>query len=179
MREIIFDTEVTGLTPETGEKIIEIGAIELIDRIPTEKIYHQYINPDKEIDEVSFNIHGLSSDFLKNYPKFSQIADEFLEFIGDTAFLIAHNAAFDMKFINHELKQLNKQPISDERIIDTLELAKSLFPGFRNDFTTICERLNIKNTDVADKTIPSILQNCQLLAKVYPMLLRQIAKKNN
>ena len=177
MREIILDTEVSGLTPEAGDKLIEIGAIELIDGIPTGKMYHQYINPDKEIDETSVSIHGLSSDFLKNYPTFSQIADEFLEFIGNAAFLIAHNAFFDMKFINYELTQANKKPIPNKKFIDTFELAKSIFPGARNNFIAVCDRLNIKMPEDADKTIPSILQNCQLLSLVYPELLKKIANK--
>ena len=188
MREIILATEVSGPNFIAGEKLIEIGAMELVDGIPTGKIYHQYINPDKEVDEIIFKMRGLSSDFLKDYPKFSQIADGFLEFIEDADFLIAHNASWNIRIINYELKRANKQPIPDEKFIDTRILVRSLFPNSidfmpslcvenvcetlsikvadcaRNDLRTLCEELNIK-TPANEDAIPSVLKECQLLKK--------------
>ena len=107
MREIVFDTETTGFEPSKGEKLVEIGAVELINHLPTGRTYHQYINPLKEVPEDAYRIHGLSYDFLKGYPIFGQVAKDFLEFIGDST-LIAHNASFDMNFINYELKEIGR-----------------------------------------------------------------------
>ncbi len=197
MREIILSTEVSGANFGAGEELIEIGAIELIDEIPTGKIYHQYINPDKEVDEIIFKMRGLSSDFLKDYPKFSQIADEFLEFIGDATFLIAHNAYCDIEILNRELKQANKQPIPDETFIDTFGLTTSLFPDTIDHLhalclENVCEILNIEVADCAKNNlsaiyeglnikmptnkspIPEVLKKCQLISLLFPKLLKKM-----
>lgn len=166
-REIVFDTETTGFEPARGEKLVEIGAVELINHIPTGVIYHQYINPEKEVPDDAFKIHGLSYEFLKDYPTFDKIADEWLEFVGD-ATLVAHNASFDMNFINFELKQIFKPQITWDRVVDTLEIARLLFPGSRVSLDALCRRFEIDNTS---RTLHGALLDAQLLADVYLELL--------
>ena len=125
-REIVFDTETTGFEYAKGERLVEIGAVELINHVPTGVTYHQYINPEKEVPEDAFKVHGLSYEFLKDYPTFDKIAEEWLDFIGD-ATLVAHNASFDINFVNYELKQIGKTEIKWDRVVDTLEIARALF----------------------------------------------------
>ena len=181
VREIVFDTETTGFDPEAGDKLVEIGAVELINHIPTGVTYHQYINPQREVPEEAFKVHGLSYDYLKQFPTFDKIVDEWLDFVGD-ATLVAHNASFDIKFVNYEQKQLNKLQFAWDRIVDTLEIAKMLFPGTRVNLDALCRRFNIDNTD---RTLHGALLDAQLLAQVYlellggrePSLL--LDKKNN
>lgn len=181
VREIVFDTETTGFDPETGDKLVEIGAVELINHIPTGVTYHQYINPQREVPEEAFKVHGLSYDYLKQFPTFDKIVDEWLEFVGD-GILVAHNASFDIKFINYEQKQLGKNQFAWDRVVDTLEIAKVLFPGSRVNLDALCRRFNIDNTD---RTLHGALLDAQLLAQVYlellggrePSLL--LDKKNN
>lgn len=167
VREIVFDTETTGFNPESGEKLVEIGAIELINHVATGVTYHQYINPKKEVPEEAFRIHGLSYDFLKSYPIFADVADDFLEFIGD-ATLVAHNAHFDIDFLNYELKQINKPQLYYDRVVDTLEIAKVLFPGARNNLDALCKRFEVDNTN---RILHGALLDAQLLAEVYLELL--------
>ncbi len=168
VREIVFDTETTGFKAEDGEKLVEIGAIELINHIPTGRTYHQYINPMKEVPEEAFKVHGLSYEFLKQYPKFSEIADEWLEFVGDDSILVAHNASFGINFVNYELKQINRPVYTWDRVVDTLEMARNLFPGARASLDALCRRFSIDNTE---RTLHGALLDAELLAKVYLELL--------
>ena len=167
VREIVFDTETTGFEPKDGHRLVEIGAVELINHIPTGRHYHQYINPDRDVPEEAFKVHGLSVEFLKGFPRFKEIAHEFLEFIGDDV-LVAHNASFDMGFINHELKQIGKDIIAPGRFIDTLEIAKRLHPGARNNLDALCKRYNVDNSK---RTSHGALLDSELLAQVYLELL--------
>lgn len=167
VREIVFDTETTGMDPETGDKLVEIGAVELINHIPTGVTFHRYINPQREVPEEAFKVHGLSYDILKEYPTFAEQVDEWIEFVGD-AILVAHNAPFDMKFINFEQKELGRITYGNERVIDTLEIARKLFPGQRNNLDALCKRFNIDNSA---RTLHGALLDADLLAKVYLELL--------
>ena len=166
-REIVFDTETTGFEYAKGERLVEIGAVELINHMPTGVTYHQYINPEKEVPEEAFKVHGLSYDFLKDYPTFDKVADEWLDFIGD-AVLVAHNASFDINFVNYELKQLGKSEITWDRVVDTLEIARLLFPGARCNLDALCKRFDIDNSN---RTLHGALLDAQLLAEVYLELL--------
>ena len=166
-REIVFDTETTGFDPENGDRLVEIGAVELINHIPTGVTYHQYINPERDVPEEAYKIHGLSYEYLKDFPTFAQVADEWVEFVGD-ATLVAHNAKFDINFINYELKQFGKDGYSWDRVVDTLEIAKILFPGARNNLDALCRRFNVDNTE---RTLHGALLDAQLLAEVYLELL--------
>ena len=166
-REIVFDTETTGFDPENGDRLVEIGAVELINHIPTGVTYHQYINPERDVPEEAYKIHGLSYEYLKDFPTFAQVADEWLEFVGD-ATLVAHTAKFDINFINYELNQLGKEGYSWDRVVDTLEIAKILFPGARNNLDALCRRFNVDNTE---RTLHGALLDAQLLAEVYLELL--------
>ena len=168
LREIVFDTETTGLNPKEGDRLVEIGALELINHIPTGRTYHQYINPMRDVPDEAFKIHGLSNDFLKNYPKFSDIAKDFLSFVGDDGIMVAHNATFDMTFINYELKHNGFDTLQNNEVIDTLEIAKSKFPGARNNLDALCKRFNIDNSK---RTKHGALLDAELLAEVYLELL--------
>ncbi len=172
MREIVLDTETTGLDPLQGHRIVEIGAVELLNHIPTGKTYHTYINPERDVPREAEAVHGLSSAFLKDKPVFSKIVDELLEFIGDTA-LIIHNASFDVGFLNAELGFIKRQPILYERIIDTLALAKKRHPMGPNSLDALCKRYGI---DIAKRTKHGALLDSELLAGVYLELIggRQI-----
>lgn len=163
VREIVFDTETTGFDAASGEKLVEIGAVELINHIPTGKTYHQYINPEKEVPEDAFKVHGLSYDFLKDYPIFKDVADEWLDFIGDDV-LVAHNASFDINFLNYELSVLGKSKLQWGRVVDTLEIAKNMFPGSRVNLDALCRRFNIDNSN---RTKHGALLDAELLADVY------------
>lgn len=168
LREIVFDTETTGLNPQEGDRLVEIGAIELINHIPTGNTYHQYINPLRDVPDEAFKIHGLSTEFLKNYPRFSMIAKDFLNFVGDDGVLVAHNAMFDMNFVNYELKHNGFNTLIHHEVIDTLEIAKSKFPGARNNLDALCKRFNIDNSK---RTKHGALLDAELLAEVYLELL--------
>lgn len=163
MREIILDTETTGLTPKEGHRIVEIGALELINRMPTGKTFHTYINPQRDMPEEAFKVHGISADFLKDKPFFHDIAKEFLNFIEDS-YLVIHNAPFDMKFINAELQWLEKKPISMEMVIDTLQMARKKFPGAKNSLDALCKRFGIS---LAQRTFHGALLDAELLLDVY------------
>ncbi len=166
MRQIILDTETTGLQTADGHRIIEIGCIELVNRKFTGKRYHQYINPEREIDEGALAVHGIAQDFLQTKPVFSTIIDEFMDFVSG-AELIIHNAPFDVGFINHELK-LAKQKwtlITDYcRIVDTLVLARQLHVGQRNSLDALCKRYNVDNSQ---RDLHGALMDAHLLAQVY------------
>ncbi len=167
MREIVFDTETTGFYPDKGDRLVEIGAVELIDHVQTGVIFHEYINPERDVPEEVVKVHGLTYDFLKDYPTFDKIADKWIEFVGD-AKLVAHNATFDMNFVNYELKQICKPEFDNEKVIDTLEMAKRLFPGRHNNLDALCKRFNIDNSA---RTYHGALLDAQLLAEVYLELL--------
>ncbi len=168
MREICFDTETTGFEPETGDKLVEIGAVELINHVPTGKIYHEYINPERDVPEEVVKIHGLDNEFLKDKPIFRDIAQSWVDFIGEDGILVAHNAAFDLKFINFELKKCGFQTYDWDRVVDTLAIAKNEFPGARNNLDALCRRFNIDNSA---RTYHGALLDAQLLAEVYLQLL--------
>ena len=167
VREIVFDTETTGFEYAKGDRLIEIGAVELVNHMPTGVTYHQYINPEREVPEEAFKVHGSSYDFLKDYPTFDKVADDWLTFIGD-ATLVAHNASFDINFVNYELKQLGKPELSWDRVVDSLEIARLLFPGARCSLDALCKRFNIDNSN---RTLHGALLDAQLLAEVYLELL--------
>lgn len=167
VREIVFDTETTGFDYAKGDRLIEIGAIELLNHMPTGKTYHQYINPEREVPEDAVKIHGLTYDFLKDFPTFDKVADEWLDFIKD-AKLVAHNASFDMNFVNYELKQIGKPEMSFGDCIDTLEIARNMFPGARCSLDALCKRFEIDNSA---RTFHGALLDAQLLSEVYLELL--------
>ncbi len=168
IREIVFDTETTGFDPTTGDKLVEIGAVELINHIPTGRTYHQYINPEREVPEEVVKVHGLTTEFLKDFPVFSEVAQDWVDFVGDDGILVAHNATFDMKFINYELGRLGYQGYEWNRVVDTLEIAKNKFPGQRNNLDVLCKRFGIDNSA---RTFHGALLDAQLLAEVYLELL--------
>ena len=168
MKEIILDTETTGLSVKDGHRIVEIGCIELDDLIPTKNKFHYYLNPERKVSEEAFKIHGYDDSFLSKQKKFSEIAQEFLEFIKNKR-LIIHNAEFDMLHINNELKIFGKDKINNE-IIDTLTLARNKFPGSQVNLDALCKRFRIDNSKRAKHTA---LIDCELLAKVYINLIDQ------
>ncbi len=168
MREIIFDTETTGLSPRDGDRIIEIGALELINHFPTGKTFHVFINPgDRKVDPGAFDVHGISDEFLKDKPSFEDIVDEFFAFF-EPGYLIAHNAGFDMGFINAELKRLGKPPIPGDRVIDSLQIARRKHPAGPNSLDALCSRYNINNSH---RTKHGALLDSELLAEVYIELI--------
>lgn len=170
MREIVLDTETTGFDPQNGDRIVEIGAVELINHIPTGKktgIYHQYLNPERDMPMDAFNVHGLSEEFLADKPVFADIVDDFLDFIGD-ATLIIHNAAFDMKFINAELASLSRPPLAMERAVDTVQMARRKFPGAPASLDALCRRFGIDNSA---RTKHGALLDAEILAEVYLELI--------
>ena len=164
VREIVFDTETTGLNPENGDRLVEIGAIELINHIPTGKTYHQYINPQRSVPEEVVKVHGLTEEFLKDFPVFNDIADDFVNFVGDDGILVAHNASFDMKIINYELKKSGREEFSTDRVIDSLEIARKMFPGAKNNLDALCKRYGVDNSN---RTFHGALLDADLLAQVY------------
>jgi DNA polymerase III subunit epsilon len=167
VREIIFDTETTGLRALGGDRLVEIGCVEMINRFPTGRTFHAYINPERDMPEEAFAIHGLSGDFLKDKPVFASIAEDFAAFITD-AILVAHNAMFDMGFINMEFERIGMPSIAMDRVIDTVVLARKRFPGARNSLDALCERFGISN---AHRVKHGALLDAELLAEVYSELL--------
>jgi DNA polymerase-3 subunit epsilon len=163
MREIVLDTETTGLDPLRGDRLVEIGCVELVNHMPTGQIYHCYINPERDMPEEAFRVHGLSSEFLSDKPLFSAIVDEFLAFIGDAP-LIIHNASFDISFINAELDRIARAAVSRERLVDTLLLARRKHPGVSNRLDDLCSRYAIDNSR---RTKHGALLDAELLAEVY------------
>ncbi len=167
MRQIVFDTETTGINPFDGHRIVEIGALEVMNYVPTGRTYHQYINPERDIPEEVVQVHGIDNERVKDEPTFTQIVGEFLEFIGD-AELVAHNAEFDMRFINHELRLAGFQHISVDRVIDTLKIARKKFPGSPASLDALCRRFDIDNSS---RTYHGALLDSELLAEVYLELM--------
>lgn len=168
MREICFDTETTGFDPETGDRLVEIGAVELINHIPTGKIFHEYINPERDVPEEVVKVHGLTTEFLRDKPTFREIAQSWVDFIGDDGILVAHNAEFDLKFINYELKKCGFETYDLDRVVDTLAIARNEFRGARNSLDALCKRFNIDNSA---RTFHGALLDAQLLAEVYLQLM--------
>ncbi|MDW4498079.1 DNA polymerase III subunit epsilon [Sulfitobacter sp. D35] len=167
MREIVLDTETTGFDPETGDRIVEIGAVELIGHVATGKTYHQYINPERSMPEEAFQVHGLGDEFLADKPKFAEVGQAFLDFVGD-AKLVIHNAAFDVKFLNAELRWMGLPQIAWERAIDTLEIARKRFPGSPASLDALCRRFGIDNSA---RTLHGALLDSEILAEVYLELI--------
>ena len=163
MREIVLDTETTGLDPNEGHRIVEIGAVELVNHLPTGKTYHQYINPERDMPQEAFDVHGISSEFLSDKPVFPKIADAFLEFVGE-AKLVIHNAAFDMKFLNAELGWAGTRLLPREQALDTLEIARKRYPGAQNSLDALCRRFSIDNS-MREKH--GALLDSEILAEVY------------
>lgn len=163
LREIAFDTETTGFDPEVGHRIVEIGCVEMIGHVRTGRAFHAYINPEREMPKEAEAVHGLSTHFLSDKPRFSEIAKGFLEFIEDSH-LVIHNAGFDMKFINHELFLAEHPTIAMERAVDTLPLARQKFPGQPNSLDALCRRFNV---DLSLRTKHGALLDAELLADVY------------
>ena len=170
MRQIILDTETTGLSAETGDRIIEIGCVELLNRKLTRNNFHHYVNPERDSHEDALKVHGISNEFLRDKPLFAHIADELLAYI-EGAELIIHNAPFDLAFLNKELERLGKGPITEFvlGITDTLAMAKDMFPGKRNSLDALCDRLEVDNSG---RTLHGALLDAELLADVYINMTR-------
>lgn len=166
MREIILDTETTGLDPLKGDRLVEIGCVELINHLPTGRTWHTFINPQREVPLEAFEVHGLSTDFLADKPLFQEVCDPFLEFIGDAP-LIIHNGVFDMGFLNAELRRLSRPALPMERLVCTLEMARKKFSGGQNSLDALCRRFGI---DLSVRTKHGALVDCELLAEVYLQL---------
>ena len=169
MKEIVLDTETTGLSVKDGHRIVEIGCIELENLIPTKKKFHSYLNPERKVSEKALEVHGYTDEFLSSQKKFSNIVEEFLNFIKDKR-LVIHNAEFDLSHINNELAILGKEKIDRKNVIDTLTLARDKFPGSPTSLDALCKRYRIDNSKRAKHTA---LIDCDLLAKVYINLLDQ------
>jgi DNA polymerase-3 subunit epsilon len=163
MREIVLDTETTGLDPFQGHRVVEIGCIELVNRIPSGQTFHRYINPERDMPAEAFAVHGLAIDFLKDKPLFADIADELLAFIGEAP-LVAHNASFDLGFLNAELERAARVPVGRDRLIDTLLIARRKFPGGPNRLDDLCLRFGIDNSR---RTKHGALLDAEILADVY------------
>ena len=167
MREVVLDTETTGLTPKTGHRIVEIGCLELVNLVPTGNVYHVYINPERDMPEEAFNVHGLSESFLRDKQKFEEIAESFLTFIANDA-LIIHNARFDIGFLNAELRRLEMDELPIERAIDTLQMARRKYPGAQASLDALCRRFEIDNSG---RDLHGALIDSDLLASVYLELI--------
>ncbi len=163
MREIVLDTETTGIDPKSGHRLVEIGCLELDNHIPTNRTYHVYLNPERDVPAEAYEVHGLDSTFLSDKPRFSDIVDSFLNFI-DNASLVIHNASFDMGFINAELTRIGYDPLPSDRAIDTLAMAREQFPGAQASLDALCRRFGVDN---ANRTVHGALLDSQLLADVY------------
>ena len=168
MQEIVLDTETTGLSVREGHRIVEIGCIELNELIPTKNTFHCYLNPERKVSEKAFEVHGYSDDFLSNQKKFSEIADDFLNFIKNKR-LIIHNSEFDLSHLNNELKILGKETIKND-VVDTLVLAREKFPGSQINLDSLCKKYKIDNSK---RTKHTALIDCELLSKVYINLIDQ------
>ncbi len=167
MREIVLDTETTGLEAFQGDRLVEIGCVELVNRIPSGQTFHCYINPERDMPEAAFNVHGLSEEFLKDKPLFAEIADDLLAYLGDAP-LVIHNAAFDIGFLNAELERAGKPLIGRDRMVDTLLLARRKHPGGPNRLDDLCARYGIDNSR---RTKHGALLDAELLAEVYLELI--------
>lgn len=167
MRELVLDTETTGLDPDGGDRIVEIGAVELHNHVPTGRTYHQYLNPERDMPEDAFRVHGLSAEFLADKPRFADIVDDLLAFLGDAA-LVIHNAAFDMKFLNAELTWAGRPPLPLDRAIDTLTIARQRFPGAPASLDALCRRFGVDNSN---RSLHGALLDAEILAEVYLELI--------
>lgn len=167
MREIVLDTETTGLDPKSGHRIVEIGCVELVNHSATGNYLHEYINPERDMPDEAYRVHGLSNDFLEDKPLFSDIADKFIDFIGEAP-LVIHNAEFDMRFINAELEAAGRPPLPMTRSIDTVAMARRRFPGAQASLDALCKRFGIDNSA---RTKHGALLDSELLAEVYLELL--------
>jgi DNA polymerase-3 subunit epsilon len=163
MREIVFDTETTGLDPLTGHRVAEIGCVELFNHLPTGKIFHAYLNPQRDMPTEASMVHGLTDEFLADKPLFAEVADDFLSFIGDAP-LVAHNAGFDMGFINAELARHGFAALPKDRAIDTAQMARKKFPGAPASLDALCKRFNV---DLSGRDLHGALLDARLLAEVY------------
>jgi len=163
MRQVILDTETTGLDPRAGDRVVEIGCVELVNHVPTGEIFHCYVNPERDMPEGARAVHGLTDEFLSGHPTFFRVADEFLAFIADSE-LVIHNAEFDMRFINAELKRLGRGPLLLKRTLDTVALARRKFPGAQVSLDALCRRFNI---DTSVRAVHGALTDARLLAEVY------------
>ena len=169
MLEVILDTETTGLSIADNHKIVEIGCVELNNQIPTNNTFHEYINPQRTVSEDAYKVHGYSNKFLSDKKIFSEIVENFLNFIRDKIIII-HNAPFDLSFLNYELKIINKKPINIKNVIDTLEIARSKYPGSQNSLDALCKRFNIDNSK---REKHNALIDCHLLKEIYVNLADQ------
>jgi DNA polymerase-3 subunit epsilon len=167
MREIVFDTETTGLDPNSGDRLVEIGCIELVNRFPSGRTFHCYFNPERDMPEAAYKVHGLSIDFLRDKPLFAQKVEELVEFLGDAP-LVAHNAMFDLTFLNAELERAKKVTVARERLVDTLMLARRKHPGGSNRLDDLCVRYKIDNSK---RVKHGALLDAELLAEVYIELI--------
>jgi len=163
MREISLDTETTGLNPKGGDRVVEIGCVEMINQIATDNVFHVYINPQRDMPAGAFKVHGLSEEFLRKHDVFAKVADDFLEFIGDSP-LVIHNAQFDIGFLNAELTRLGKDPLDMARTIDTVPMARKKFPGAQANLDALCRRFGIDNSN---RELHGALLDAELLAEVY------------
>jgi len=163
MREIIFDTETTGLDPYQGDRLVEIGCVELVNGFPSGKTFHAYLNPERDVPEQAFAVHGLSTEFLKDKPLFADICEELLAFVADAP-LVAHNAMFDLGFLNAELERCKKTLLQRDRLVDTLMLARRRYPAGPNSLDHLCQRFSI---DASRRTKHGALLDAELLAEVY------------
>ena len=167
MREIVLDTETTGFDPKTGDRIVEIGAVELMGHVTTGVTFHEYINPERSMPDDAFQVHGLGDDFLRNKPKFAAVGQAFLDFVGDSKMII-HNAAFDMKFLNFELAKMGLRQLPWEQALDTLAIARKKFPGSPSSLDALCRRFGINNDA---RTLHGALLDSEILAEVYLELI--------
>jgi DNA polymerase-3 subunit epsilon len=167
MREIVLDTETTGLDPATGDRIVEIACLELVNHVPTGRTYHQYLNPERAMSAEAFAVHGLGDDFLADQPRFAEIVDAFAGFVGDAG-LVIHNAEFDLKFLDAELAKIGRPPLGPARATDTLALARKRFPGAPASLDALCKRFDV---DASARVLHGALLDCELLAEVYLHLL--------
>lgn len=168
MREIVLDTETTGFDAEKDDRIVEIGALELLNHMPTGQTFHVYINPERSVPAEAFEVHGLGDDFLRDKPKFAEIARDFLDFIGDDAKLVIHNASFDMKFLNAELKRAGFPTLPWSRALDSLALAREKYPGAPASLDALCRRFRVDNSG---RELHGALLDSELLAEVYLELI--------
>ena len=175
MIEVILDTETTGLSTAANHRIVEIGCIELNNQIPTNKIFHSYINPQRPVSEEAYKVHGYSDKFLSDKKTFKEISEMFIDFIKDKKIVI-HNAPFDLSFLNYELKLIGKDRIVKENVVDTLEISRQKYPGSQNSLDALCKRFNIDNSK---RTKHSALIDCELLKEVYINLVDQKEPKLN
>ena len=166
MREIVVDTETTGLTPETGHRVVEVGCLELVNHVPTGSVFHQYLNPERDVPEEVVRIHGLTDEFLAGKPLFGSIADAFLEFVGDSR-LVIHNAEFDLGFLNAELAHTGRSALRND-VIDTLALARKKYPGAPASLDALCRRFDVDNSE---RVRHGALLDAELLAEVYLQLI--------